>query len=61
MKTDNLNPGYWVATDERIVTSYNTLEEAEKHIKFQRETMHNKTTWYIIHVPTIKWIKTDKI
>ena len=60
MGTNNLEPGYWTATEERLVNRYDTLEEAERHIKFQREHMGNKATWYIIHIPIIKWLKTDK-
>lgn len=61
MSTSEFGKGYIVCTDERLVCRYQTLEEAQGHIKFQRETMGSKTNWYIVHVKDVEWIKTDKL
>lgn len=59
MKTSELTSGYMVATDEHPVCIYSTLEEAENHIKFQREHMKSKKTWYIVRIKLSDW-KTFK-
>lgn len=46
----NIKSGWWVSTDERYVTCYNTKEEAIAHIKFQKEHMHSTTNWYITYI-----------
>lgn len=62
MTTSSLKSGYLVATDERPVCIYNTLEEAEKHIEFQRKSMGSKATWYIVRIKLSDWktFKYDK-
>lgn len=59
MKTSELKSGYMVTTDEHPVCIYSTLEEAEDHIKFQRERMKSKETWYIVRIKLSDW-KTFK-
>ena len=56
MNTNNIQSGYWTATEERLVKCYDTLEGAEKHIKFQKEHMGSKSNWYIIYIPIVKII-----
>ena len=48
MTTSSLKSGYMVCTDENLVTIHDTLADAEGHIKFQREHMGSKKTWYIV-------------
>lgn len=57
--TAELKSGYMVATDENPVCIHSTLEEAENHIKFQREHMGSKKTWYIVKIKLSDW-KTFK-
>lgn len=59
VSTTSLKSGYMVCTDEIPVTIYNKLEEAENHIKFQRERMGSKKTWYIVEIKLSNW-KTFK-
>lgn len=55
MTTSSLKSGYLVATEEHPVCIYDTLEKAEKHINFQRETMQSKATWYIVEIKLSNW------
>lgn len=55
ISTASLKSGYMVCTDETPVTIYNKLEEAENHIKFQRECMGSKKTWYIVEIKLSNW------
>lgn len=50
MNPNNIKSGWWVATDERFVTCYNTKEEALAHIKYQKEHMLSTKPWYIYHI-----------
>lgn len=59
MKTSELQSGYLVATDENLVRIYSTLEEAENHIRFQKERFDSKATWYIVKIKLSDW-KTFK-
>lgn len=59
LSTTSLKSGYLVATDDHPVTIYNTLQEAEDHIKFQREYMKSMCNWYIVKINCSDW-KTYK-
>ena len=59
VSTASLKSGYMVCTDENPVTIYDTLEQAEGHIKFQREQMGSTKTWYIVEIKLSNW-KTFK-
>lgn len=59
MTTSSLKSGYMVCTDENPVTIHDTLADAESHIKFQREHMGSKKTWYIVEIKLSNW-KTFK-
>lgn len=50
MNPNNIKSGWWVATDERFVTCYNTKEEALAHIKYQKEHMLSTKPWYIYRI-----------
>lgn len=60
MKTSELTSGYLVATEDNPVCIYSKLEDAENHIKFQREHMGSKKTWYIVEIKLSNW-KTFKV
>lgn len=47
MKTENLESGYIVATDEYTICIYNTFKEAEEHINYQRK-IGSTENWYIV-------------
>lgn len=55
MRTSSLKSGYLVAAGEHLVSIYNTLEEAEKHINFQRTTLGSNETWYIVEIKLSNW------
>lgn len=59
MTTASLKSGHLVATDEQPIRIYDTLEEAESHVKFQQEEMGSKATWYIVRIKLSDW-KTFK-
>ena len=59
ISTASLKSGYMVCTDENPMTIYSTLEEAEKHIEFQKTSMGSKKTWYIVEIKLSNW-KTFK-
>lgn len=46
----NIKSGWWVSTDDRYVTCYDTKEEAIAHIKFQKEQMNSKANWCITYI-----------
>lgn len=49
--------GYIVCADDHMVCHYNTLSEANDHIRHQKEEMHSKAYWSILHVKDYEWIK----
>jgi len=44
----------------RMVASYHTEEEAQKHIKYQRTHMGNTNYWNILHIKDLEWIPEKK-
>lgn len=44
----------------RMVNSYNTLEEANNHILYQKKEMQSKNHWTILHVIDLEWIKPEE-
>lgn len=40
----------------RMVASYRTFEEANEHIRFQKEDMGSKAHWSILHIKDMEWI-----
>lgn len=40
----------------RMVCSYKTLEEANDHIRYQKEHMSSKANWSILHIKDMEWI-----
>lgn len=46
----NICSGWWVSTDDRFVTSYNTKEEAIAHVKYQKEKMHSTKNWHVQYI-----------
>lgn len=40
----------------RMVCSYSTLEEANEHIRYQKEHMGSKANWSILHIKDMEWI-----
>lgn len=40
----------------RMVCFYKTLEEANNHIRFQKERMGSKANWSILHIKDMEWI-----
>lgn len=57
MRPDQLQKGYWTACDDHFCVCYPTLEEAKGHIRFQKEHMGSKGTWYIIHIKDYEFVK----
>lgn len=55
MKTSELRSGYLVATEDNLVRIYPSLEEAEDHVKYQKEHMKSKATWYIVKIKLSDW------
>lgn len=37
MNPNNIQSGYWVANENRFIAPYDTLEEAQSHINFQKK------------------------
>ena len=67
MGTDSLFSGAYIVCRHSdcnpygaMVASYKTQEEAEGHIKFQKESVGNKTGWSILHIKDMEWIPTKK-
>lgn len=63
MGTESLSKGCYVtcahdSTDPygRMVCTYSTLEEANNHIRFQKEHMGSKANWSILHIKDMEWI-----
>ena len=50
MKLSQLQKGYWTVCDDQFINHYETLEEAEGHIKFQKEDMCSEGNWSIIYL-----------
>ena len=46
----NIRSGWWIFTDERFITCYDTKEEAIAHIEYQKEKMHSTANWYVQHI-----------
>lgn len=44
----------------RMVTDYKTEEEAQGHIKFQKEHMGSTAHWNILHIKDMEWISYNK-
>ena len=64
METESLSKGCYVtcAYDKespfgRMVASYRTFEEANEHIRFQKEDMGSAARWNILHIKDMEWIK----
>lgn len=45
MSINDLMSGYMLFADGTLVRIYKTQEEADRHVKFQRETMQSKALW----------------
>lgn len=63
MGTDSIRKGVYItcAHDStspygRMVREYSTLEEAEEHIRYQKEEMGSKANWSILHIKDMEWI-----
>lgn len=63
MGTESLSKGCYVtcAYDHmdpwgRMACSYPTLEEANDHIRYQKEYMGSKANWSILHIKDMEWI-----
>lgn len=63
MGTESLSKGCYVtcAYDKmspygRMVASYSTFEEADDHIRFQKESMGSTARWSILHIKDMEWI-----
>ena len=66
MGTESLHKGCYVTCvyDNidpygRMVRSYPTLEEANDHIRFQKEHMGSTSNWGILHIKDMEWIKAS--
>ena len=46
----NIRSGWWVSTDDRFVTRYDTKEEAISHVKYQKEEMHSTKKWHVQYI-----------
>lgn len=46
---------YITMVEGRMVSAYSTLEEAQSHIKFQKD-MGNKKKWTILYLKDIEFI-----
>lgn len=40
-----------------MVNSYETLEQAKAHIRYQKDEMQSKANWNILHIIELEWIK----
>lgn len=66
MGTDSLHNNCYVTVVHdsfspygRMVNAYPSEEEAQSHIKFQKEVMGNTSYWSIIHFKEIHHIKVN--
>ena len=46
----NICSGWWVSTDDRFVTCYNTKQQAIAHVKYQKERMHSTKNWHVQYI-----------
>ena len=44
----------------RMVNSYETLEQAKAHIRYQKKEMQSKANWTILHIIELEWIKPEE-
>lgn len=56
MWASSMKIGYIVTADENLVTIYDTLEEAQSHIQYQKEKIHSTKHWSIIHIKDLEWL-----
>lgn len=63
MGTDSLFKDCYVAVVHsdsepfgRMVASYSTEEEAQNHIRYQKERMGSIKHWSILHIKDIEWL-----
>lgn len=55
----NIKSGWWVSTEDRFITCYNTREEAIAHVKYQKEVMKSAKNWWVQHI-TITFHEQEK-
>ena len=46
----NIRSDWWVFTDERFVTCYDTKEEAIAHVEYQKKKKNSTVNWYVQHI-----------
>lgn len=63
MGLDNIHSGCFITCvyDKyspfgEMVRSFETLEEAKDHIRYQREEMHSDARWNILHIKDMEWL-----